>query len=132
MPEPKIPKPPALLKGEALREWKRITPQLAAVGILTRLDLAVLAAYCQAWARWLDAESNLIKTGPVVKALSGYPMLNPWLCIANKAMQQIQRLAAELGLTPSARTRIEVDPDAITAGSMPNDKARFFRHLPSG
>ena len=108
-PEPGIPDPPDLLVDEALIEWDRITSELNKVGILSHLDLAVVSAYCQAWARWLDAEKNLSKTGPVVKAPSGYPILNPWLTIANKALQQVQRLACELGLTPSARTRINLD-----------------------
>lgn len=130
MPEPKIPKPPDILTGQALAEWKRITVELEKLGILTNLDLAALAAYCQAWARWLDAESKLAKTGPVVKAPSGYPMLNPWLSIANKAIQQVQRLAGEFGLTPSARTRIDVN---AAGGLSKRDKrltsktARFFR-----
>ena len=111
-PEPGIPSPPDLLAGEALKEWNRVTGELHKVGILSHLDLAVLSTYCQAWARWLDSEKNLAGTGPVVKAPSGYPMLNPWLTISNKALQQVQRLAGELGLTPSARTRIDVDPSA--------------------
>ena len=108
-PEPGIPDPPELLAGAALIEWDRITPELNKIGILSHLDLAVVSAYCQAWARWLDAEKNLSKAGPVVKAPSGYPILNPWLSVSNKALQQVQRLACELGLTPSARTRIDID-----------------------
>ena len=111
-PEPAVPDPPEWLAGDALVEWQRITPELARLGILTKLDLAALAGYCQAWGQWVAAQAKLAAIGPVVKAPSGYPILNPWLTISNKALQQVQRLAAELGLTPSARTRIEVNPAA--------------------
>jgi P27 family predicted phage terminase small subunit len=42
----------------------------------------------------------------LVKAPSGYPMLNPHLPIANRAMRQMQTLMAEFGMTPSARARV--------------------------
>ena len=131
-PEPGIPDPPDLLAGEALIEWDRTTCELNKIGILSHLDLAAVSAYCQAWVRWLAAEKNLAKTGPVVKASSGYPILNPSLTISNKALQQVRRLACELGLTPSARTRISLDlkagePTALDkllarTGTRPSDR----------
>lgn len=39
---------------------------------------------------------------------SGYIQMNPWLTIATKQMELMQRLAAALGMTPSSRSRVEV------------------------
>lgn len=112
VPEPAnaIPAPPADLDGEALVEWNRITPQLLAAGLLTQLDLAAVLAYCQVFGRWRDAEQHVKRQGSIVKSPSGYPMMNPHLSVANKALNQLRQLAGELGLSPSSRTRISTPP----------------------
>src|SRR5690606_6541487 len=93
---------------EAKREWRRISKELHRAGLLTSIDRAVLANYCQAWGRWVEAEEQLKKHGPIVKSPSNYPIPNPYLAVANKAMQQMQRIMPELGMTPSSRSRINV------------------------
>ncbi len=113
-PKPKVatPKPPAHLTDSALVEWKRVAKELTTLGILTEIDRAVLAAYCQAYGRWSEAEQKLKDHGVLIKSKSpnGFPIHSPYLSIANKALQQMVSLAAEFGMTPSARTRIHADP----------------------
>jgi P27 family predicted phage terminase small subunit len=77
---------------------------------MTEIDGAALALYCQAWARWIEAEQNLVRYGVVVKSPSGFPMQSPFLAIANKAMEQMTRLLAEFGMSPSSRTRVAAAP----------------------
>jgi P27 family predicted phage terminase small subunit len=116
--KPKNTKPtcPQHVQGEARREWNRIAKDLHAAGLLTKIDKAALATYCVAWGRWVDAENQLRKHGPIVKARTGFPIQNPWCAIANKAMQQMQKAMTELGMTPSSRTRIHVEtPDSEDA-----------------
>jgi P27 family predicted phage terminase small subunit len=122
-PRPEIPAPPPMLSGDALTEWKRLTPLLAAVGLISQLDLAVLASYCQAWARWIDAERQLAATGLIIKAPNGYPMNSPYLAIANKAMEQLRQLAEQIGLSGSARSRIK----AADPGGAEDPAERFLR-----
>ncbi len=43
---------PELSAGDALEEWHRVAPGLHLFGLLTALDMAPLAAYCAAFARW--------------------------------------------------------------------------------
>src|SRR5688500_15701553 len=74
-----LPPCPTHLKGEARREWTRLGARLEVVGLVTNVDTAAFAAYCQAWARWVDAEKNLAVEGTIIKAPSGYPIPNPWL-----------------------------------------------------
>ncbi len=57
---------PKWLKGEARAEWKRITPVLYKVGLLTEADISALEKYCMAHARWRQAEAVIEKQ----KALS--------------------------------------------------------------
>jgi P27 family predicted phage terminase small subunit len=84
---------------------------------MTDIDGAALAAYCQAWARWVEAEENLVKYGVVIKAPSGFPIQSPYLAIANKAMDQMTRLLVEFGMSPSSRSR--VTPAERPAPSLP-------------
>src|SRR5690606_26210093 len=79
-PKPKAPPCPAHLDAEAKREWRRMVKELEPLGLLTKIDRAALAAYCQAWSRWVQAEEMIRKTGMIVKAPNtGFPIQNPLL-----------------------------------------------------
>lgn len=104
-----IPTCPPHINEEGKREWKRIVKELKAMKILARVDRTALAAYCQAYGRWVEAEEKILESGMIVKAPSGYPMQNPFLSVANKAMEQMKAFLTEFGMTPSSRSRLEVD-----------------------
>lgn len=106
--------PPHLLP-DAKREWKRICPLLEELGLIAQIDMAVVAIYCQAYGRWKQAErkiAELNKSDPAGEAgligttPSGYKQMSVWLMISNKAVEQMHRCFAEIGLSPSARTRV--------------------------
>jgi phage terminase small subunit len=42
------------------------------LGVITMLDRAVLAGYCQAYGRWVEAERKLKETPALLKMPSGY------------------------------------------------------------
>jgi P27 family predicted phage terminase small subunit len=113
-PRAVIPDPPDFLKGKALEEWLRVTPLLAEVGLIAKLDRAILTGYCQAWARWIECEQELEKTGLIVRAPNGYPMQSPYLSIVNKALDQVRQMSEQIGLSGSARSRIK-------AGDVPDE-----------
>jgi P27 family predicted phage terminase small subunit len=117
-PKPSLKRPhcPSFLSKEAKKEWRRIAPQLERSGVLSKIDGAALAAYCTAWARWVDAERILQKSGVLVKAPSGFPMQSPLLAIANKAMHQMVKILTEFGMTPSSRSRIRIDDSGSEDG----------------
>lgn len=66
--------------------------------------------HCTAWARWLQAEENLVKYGVVIESPNGYPMPSPYLAIANKSIDQLTHLLTEFAMSPSARTRVTPAP----------------------
>jgi len=117
--EPKfsgLPTCPPHLDKVAKAEWKRISKELAAVGLLTAVDRAALAAYCQCWSRWVAAEEKIRETGLVVRsAKSGYPIQNPFVAIANTALDLMRKFLTEFGLTPASRSRLSVDADRSNA-----------------
>lgn len=103
---PGVPSCPAELGPTAKREWRRISKQLAAMGLLTTVDRAALALYCDAYGRWLEAITSLQRFGAVLKSPSGHLMQSPYLQIANRAGEQVRLLLAEFGMSPAARTRV--------------------------
>lgn len=100
---------PKHLSAEAKREWSRVSHELQEVGLLTRVDRAVLAAYCQAWATWCEAERHLQNDGRVLKTDKGYAYQSPWVGIGSAAIDQMRKFACEFGMTPASRTRIHVE-----------------------
>ena len=107
-PPTSLPPCPRHLTGEARREWRRMGGELARMGVVTVVDRAALAAYCMAWARWVEAEGQVAKLGTIVKTANGNLIQNPYLAVANRALEQMTRLAAEFGMTPSSRSRVQV------------------------
>ena len=51
-PKPGVPEAPDVVKLDliALEEWNRISPELAAMDVLTQLDAPALTAYCMNYA----------------------------------------------------------------------------------
>lgn len=119
---PDEPKPPAALpdcpvelSAAAKAEWDRLAPDLVALGMLTQLDRAALAAYCEAYALWIEAISALRRYGTMVKSPSGFPMQSPYVAIANRQAEMMVRIASEFGFTPASRSRIAIPaPDEPT------------------
>lgn len=110
--EPKPPEGtpdcPDHLSVEAKAEWHRLVDTLVGMGVITIVDRAVLAAYCQAYGRWVEAERKLQETPVLFKTPSGYVQQSPWLNIANRQMELMGRYMAEIGLTPASRSRIAI------------------------
>jgi P27 family predicted phage terminase small subunit len=115
-PEPQIPEnmpqPPAFLAPLAQDEWWTVGPELFRLGLLTSVDCAAFAAYCQAYADWRAArevlasmaERDAATHGLLVKRVSdGSAVRNPLLAIAASAASDMVRYASEFGLTPLAR-----------------------------
>ena len=133
-PEPSLPSPPPHLDDEAKVEWGRVSEQLYALGCLSKIDRAALAAYCQAYARWVRAEQAIagmakrdeLTRGLMIKTTNGNAISNPLVGVANKAMADMVRYAAEFGMTPSARSRIDADAAGRAARDDPADK--YFRN----
>src|SRR6266702_4168364 len=84
-PEQAIPSPPVCLKGEALSEWKRLSPQLYDIGILTDIDRATLALYCQIWGRWMKAEKHIADEGEIITTPNGCQQASPWVAISRQS-----------------------------------------------
>jgi P27 family predicted phage terminase small subunit len=98
-PQPAIPQCPEFVQGEARKTWHKISRKLHRIGLLTEIDVMVLAVLCQSWAEYLEAAAKLGETGMLVKSPNGYPIMNPYLVIANHAVKKVRSLLAEFGMS---------------------------------
>jgi P27 family predicted phage terminase small subunit len=103
---PSLPQPPEHLTEAAVEEWNRVAPELYKARVLTDADRMGLAAYCQAYADWVNARGEIEISGYVITTEKGNVIQSPWVGIANRAMANFMRIAAEFGMTPSSRTRV--------------------------
>jgi phage terminase, small subunit, putative, P27 family len=105
-PKRKAPSCPLWLEEEAKIEWARMEEQMEHLGILTEIDMAAFAGYCQAYARWKEAEEFLTQHGTIVKTKSGYWQQVPQVSIAQTYLKIMNKFCEQFGLTPSSRSRI--------------------------
>jgi len=115
--------PDALAVGELVNMPvpEDFTPEMAAVwaatlaaappGLLANIDQAVLIVFVTAkWAH-MDAVKHVTKYGMMIRApITGVPMHNPYLNTMNAQAKIMLRAAAEMGFTPSSRSRVSVNP----------------------
>ncbi len=109
-----VPEPPAHLDERARGKFVAMAEMLARHGVMTELDAGALARYVVVWCRWVDAEAEIKRRGPVVKTEAGNVIQNPFLAVANKCLLQMAQLESEFGLTPSSRSRIRMAEPAET------------------
>ena len=110
-PKPGVKKsirPPAHLSKAAKQEYRRIAAQLQPLGLLTEIDARALELYADTYALWCEATEKVGKVGIVIKTGTGFPMVNPYLQVAQQASKRMQSLLAEFGMTPSSRSRVSV------------------------
>lgn len=112
-PDVNIPAPPVHLSKIALEEWNRITPELEILGLISNIDRTALAAYCQCYGRWVQAEKQILKdaeehqnTGFTDTTTNGNVIQSPLVGIANMALQLMHKYLTEFGMTPSSRSRV--------------------------
>jgi len=128
------PSPTADLCETGKSEWRRIVDQLADLGLMTNLDVAVLTAYCDAFGEWTTArrafaliqERNKITGGYMVRTPNGSVQIAPLVSIIRAARADMVRYAAELGMTPSARAGMEIDVRAKAPSTQADPAAAYF------
>lgn len=120
-PEVAVPSIPAHLSKEARKEWKRITVELEALGLISRLDRAALAIYCQTWARLVQAELELEKRRASAEAAganefdavfvqttpTGFQRESMLIRLVGKLQQDCDRYLASFGMSPSSRSKVK-------------------------
>ncbi len=129
-PQPEKGRPicPAWLSPEAKRVWKRLLPILEQMRVCTKADIDLLTCYCEKFAHWRECVTFLRKHGdtyPIyhylkdgtrgeAKGFTNFPQVKTALAEA----EALIRMGDRLGLSPSARTRISVEPEVKVASGV--------------
>lgn len=131
-PDIEIPGCPSHLLPDAKKEWKRIAPELERLGLISQMDRAALAVYCQAYARWKQAEEKIKALGDaglIEETPSGYKQISVLLQISNRSVEQMHKFMCEFGMSPSSRSRVTASPQMdLFPDDIPGSKnpGRFF------
>ncbi len=111
-----MPAAPARIPEAMRPEWDFVVSDLKDRKLLTEAMLPVIETYVMALWNLRKAQEALDKHGVVVINEAGIMKQNPANTLLGKSQNVIQRLAAELGLTPAARSR-----DKMQGGKKDND-----------
>jgi P27 family predicted phage terminase small subunit len=123
--------PPKDLPDEARAVWNELAPALRRAQLLTTLDRLALEQLCVAAAQHRIATRNIGDDRLIMKnAETGSLSPSPWVIIQSMAFKRAKALMDSFGMTPAARTRVAVEPQADLFGHAPADTgtARFFNH----
>jgi P27 family predicted phage terminase small subunit len=118
------PECPLWLDDAARAVWNRVVHQLAAMGIVARVDEDVLAMLCNTAAEYVACAVQLRKDGMSLKEpllnkhkeiIGERTILHPLVRVKKALADQLLAVSREIGTTPKARQLLHV--------VMPNDEA---------
>jgi P27 family predicted phage terminase small subunit len=92
-------------RGTASRLWRKLAPTLSRSVGLVGEQQETLVEYCVTYARIEQGERALSQQGVVVMTERGQ-VKNAWTSILNAYRAHLRSLIGELGLSPSAATRL--------------------------
>lgn len=109
-PQPKkgIKKCPKWIEDYAKEIYEELSQELNEIGVLTTIDQSALVALAIQLANQRYAWEQIGKVGYIVKTPSGYVQTNPFVGLLNHSTKLARGLMQEFGMTPAARTRIQV------------------------
>lgn len=152
-PQVEIPTAPKHLSQEARKEWKRITPFLEELGLISGLDRAALALYCQAVGRLSELETafngkvdryvadekmayaDAVYAASYSVTPSGYAQQSVIVQLIKSHREQVNRYLMHFGLSPAARGRVQasnyVQPTLPGIEPLPNSTPQGFAQFAS-
>lgn len=147
-PEIEIPSCPKFLLPLAKKEWKRISPELEKLGLISNIDATALALYCQERAWWEHHDTAYQKDiadaaerraaweadpgnhgkpwtggdGHMLPTPNGGFTYNPHWVARQRHIIYVNQFLANFGMSPSARGRVQASSRQMTLpGVEPKD-----------
>lgn len=118
-PEVGLPPMPQHLSKEARKEWRRVTPLLLELNLLTKIDKSAIERYCRVYGRWQQveralhaAQQRLLTEGKdPTEALmqptpTGFLRESMLSRQARDLARQVEMAEQCFGMNPSARARV--------------------------
>ena len=116
-----IPKPPASLKAEGLREWKRLAPKMSKQGVLTEADWAIFLQYCDAISLRFSLKRAMAK---IPKHQEEWHKL---FRAYNANERHLTKAITELGLSPVTRSKAAKSPKYLKDEKAADPMGKFKR-----
>jgi P27 family predicted phage terminase small subunit len=116
-PKPKreIPSCPEHLPDSAKVAWGRLTVLLDRMGVLTEADGMALERLCDCYTDILECQKLIRRDGRTYKVMTQTGEIlvkgNPAVAQLRAADAQFKSYLVEFGLTPAARSKVQVDGD---------------------
>jgi P27 family predicted phage terminase small subunit len=111
----KTPSYPKHFNKDEKKVWKTTLDLLKGARILEEKDEAILAAYCYSVVKWRKAEQEIRRLEKISsldmflsEGATGTKIANPLLTISRRFAADMVTYAAQLGMTPSARLRVQI------------------------
>lgn len=112
-PEAGAPDMPEDYSEREQAEWELLCNQLSKMGILVKSDRALMMLYVDTIVDYIEARRRLHDVGMVAMGEKSEYM-SPWFNVSCALKKQLLCYAAELGMSPVARTRIKVIENKAT------------------
>lgn len=106
-----VPDAPAHIPVEMHSDWLAVVADLRDRKMLTEAVSGSVDAYVMAMWNARKAQEALTTYGTLIDGGKGILKQNPAVSLLGKSQSTILRLAAELGLTPAARSRKKMNDD---------------------
>jgi len=150
-PEVEIPDLPKHLLPEARKFWKRLTPELEKLGLISKIDQAALALVCQEWAWYVHHDTQLQRAknlaqqkreawdadpdnagkdyaggdGTTVTTPNGHAAYSPHWVMRRSHAQALDRFLASFGMSPSSRGRVTPSSNQLNLPGIDAPKEGF-------
>ncbi len=103
--------PPAALPAEIAEEWRRVVADLRERRLFKDSMAGMVTSYVLAQATALRLEIQIAAEGAAVAGAGGALKPHPATGLLRSSRETVARLGAELGLSPTARSRKQLRPD---------------------
>ena len=114
------PEPPEGFDKVHVAKWNEIAAKLAAVRILTELDLDALEMYVREWVNLQDAIVDIAERGRMIKSSKNALMWNPSWSQYKHSQAVCRAIMGDFGMNPSKRS-------GIVAASDDSEKSRWSK-----
>ena len=108
---------PADLDPIAAAKWTETAGYLRQMGVLSIAYGDLLTTYAQTWSNYVEAQKRMRQAGIACVTKSGGLVViekNPFEVALHKFADRLHRLQVEMGLTPSAKAKLQTSPKAST------------------
>jgi P27 family predicted phage terminase small subunit len=114
LPRHAAPQMPRGMDRAAQKVWRRVVREMRSSGVILAADADVLRCYCEAVSRYAQAAELYAPSGPLVSGRARELVRSPLHQVVRDHADQVRLFARELGLSPSARAGLRVEPSAVS------------------